>query len=259
MSEHLSTIAFSLAEVAMLRIDNFTQRPTIVFLHDSLGCIELWRGFPQQLGELTQCNVLVYDRQGYGKSGAFSYQQRDNSYMEHEADILNALLAYCNIDQAILFGHSDGGSIALIAAAKYPTNIKGVVTEGAHVWVEELTLNGIREAIQLYRTTDLKQKLAKYHGEKTDDMFWAWAATWTNPPFATWNITHFLPHIICPTLVIQGEDDEYGTAQQVQQIVKQTHGHATALMIPHVKHTPHKEATDLVLARSAQFIAQLLI
>ncbi|ESU22750.1 alpha/beta hydrolase fold protein [Flavobacterium enshiense DK69] len=251
-------IKFSPEEISINRIDNYPGRPTIIFLHDSLGCVELWRDFPEKLGTLTNCNVLVYDRQGYGKSCPFIYSKRDNDYMELEADILNELLSFWNIDKAILFGHSDGGSIALLTAAKYPEKISGIITEGAHVLVEEVTLNGIREAIDLYKTTDLKSKLEKYHGDNTEDMFWAWAGKWTSDEFRSWNIESFLPLIKCPSLIIQGEDDEYGTLEQVEKINSQVSGPSSKLIIPNIKHTPHKEAPDFVLDKSAEFISKLV-
>lgn len=247
----------SLDEIAIKRIDNYPGRPTIVFLHDSLGCITLWRDFPQKLGELTNCNVLVYDRQGYGKSCSFTYSKRDNNYMEQEADILNDLLNHWKIDQAILFGHSDGGSIALISAAKYPTKIMGIIAEGAHIFVEDITINGIKEAIDCYQTTDLKTKLEKYHGAKTEEMFWAWAGTWTTEEFKNWNIESFLPSIQYPSLIIQGEADEYGTLKQVENTISQVNGQIEKYIVPNVGHTPHKEVPKLVLEKSTKFINQL--
>lgn len=233
-------------------------RPTIIFLHDSLGCIELWRDFPAKLGEATNCNVLVYDRQGYGQSSPFTNAERDNSYMEKEADVLNLLIEKCGIKNAILFGHSDGGSIALIAAAKYPANIRGLITEGAHIFVEDITLKGISEAAETYRSTNLKERLQKYHGDKTDAMFWAWAKTWLTDTFHSWNIEAFLPNIQCPVLVIQGIHDEFGTEAQIDGIINQVSGKAVKLMIPGIGHTPHKEAHDEVLKQSAGFIAEII-
>ena len=244
--------------IAIKRTTNFSGRPTLIFLHDSLGCIELWRDFPEKLGAATNCNVLVYDRQGYGKSSPFSIAKRDNFYMEREADMLNELLVFWNIEKAILFGHSDGASIALLTAAKYPEKILGIITEGAHVFVEDVTVAGIKEAIQLYETTDMKTKLKKYHGANTEAMFWAWAETWTTAGFRPWNIENFLPGITCPSLIIQGENDEYGTLKQVRAISTQTSGTATELILPNIKHTPHKEAPQLVLEKSSAFIKQLL-
>jgi pimeloyl-ACP methyl ester carboxylesterase len=178
--------------------------------------------------------------------------------MEKEADLLHALLGHWGIEKAILFGHSDGGSISLITAAKYSEKILGLITEGAHIFVEDLTVKGIREAIDLYKTTDLKKKLEKYHGNKTDAMFWAWAETWTNAMFRIWNIEHFLPSIKCPALIIQGEDDEYGTLRQVERIVLPMKGLAKSLVVPNIKHTPHKEAPELILEEAHAFIEKTL-
>lgn len=246
-----------LNQIAVKRIGNITDRPTIIFLHDSLGCIQLWRDFPQQLGELTNCNVLIYDRLGYGNSGALPYSKRGLDYMELEADILNELLHHWKIDQAILFGHSDGGSIAIITAGKYPEKISGIITEGAHIFVEDITIDGINEAIKLYQSTNLKTKLEKYHGDKTVEMFWAWANTWTTNEFKHWNIESFLPQVVCPSLIIQGTEDEYGTVKQVERITTQTNGLSVPLIIPEVKHTPHKEVPELILAQVSKFINQL--
>ncbi len=234
------------------------ERPTIIFLHDSLGSIELWRDFPDQLGKATGCNVLVYDRQGYGKSSPFAGSDRKNDYLEIEADVLNQLIEQCRIKKVILFGHSDGGSIALIAAAKYPFRIMGIITEGAHIFVGDITLKGIKEAVHAYHTTDLKERLQKYHGDKTEAVFWAWAKTWLCEEYWSWNIEKFLPQIKCPVLVIQGENDQYGSLKQVKGIINQVSGEASELIIPSIGHTPHKEAGVLVLEHAASFINHVL-
>jgi pimeloyl-ACP methyl ester carboxylesterase len=243
--------------IAVTHCNEYSKRPTLILLHDSLGCIALWRDFPKQLSTATQCNVLVYDRLGYGNSDSFITEERDNFYMESEADLLNDLLELFQIDEAILFGHSDGGTIALLTAAKYPNRIKAVITEGAHVFVEEITINGIKEAIIQYETTDLKQKLEKYHGSKTDALFWAWAKTWTSNTFRSWNIEHFLPLITCPTLIIQGTNDEYGTLNQVESICNNVSGKSKKLILDKIKHTPHKEASGLIIDECRQFIMNL--
>ncbi|RBL91730.1 alpha/beta fold hydrolase [Chitinophaga flava] len=229
-------------------------RPTIVFLHDSLGCIDLWRDFPEKLGKETHCNILVYDRQGYGQSGPFTDLSRGNNYLEKEADVLHELIQQTGIRQAILFGHSDGASIALIAAAKYPAAIIGLITEGAHIFVEDITLKGIRDAVVAYRTTNLKEKLTRYHGVKMDAVFAAWADTWLSETFKSWNIEKFLPQIICPILVIQGEHDEFGSMKQVTGIINQVSGKSTQLIMSSVGHTPHKEAGDEVLYHVVVFV-----
>ncbi len=248
----------SVGRIRFKQIGNSPNSPTIIFLHDSWGCIELWRDFPKKLGAITGCNVLIYDRQGYGKSCPFS-KPREKNYMEVEADILNEIFEVCNVNKAILFGHSDGGTIALIAAAKYPDKILGIITEGAHVFVEDITLNGIREMVDLYNSSDLKAKLEKYHGQNTEALFWAWANTWTNSSYGDWSIESLLPAIKCPTMVIQGEFDEYGSLLQVDKIVGQVSGAATRLVIPNLKHTPHKENPELVLEQLSRFINKIVV
>lgn len=228
--------------------------PTIIFLHDSLGSITLWRHFPATLGEKARCNVLLYDRQGYGESAPFNSISRHNNYLETEADILIKIMDAFELKQTILFGHSDGGSIALIAAAKYPERIKGIITEGAHIFVEEITLAGIRDAVHAWETTDLKSRLAKYHKENTEGVFRAWTETWLNEKFRNWSIEHFLPQIICPVLVIQGENDEFGSMEQVNGIMNNVSGKAEQLIVPGVGHTPHKESKEIVLEKAVEFI-----
>jgi pimeloyl-ACP methyl ester carboxylesterase len=234
-----------------------SKKPTIIFLHDSLGCTKLWRDFPEKLGNATGCNYLVYDRFGYGKSDPMPTKPRPSNYLEIEADILNDLLIKLQIDSAILFGHSDGGSIALIAASKYPSRIKAIICEAAHIFVEELTLRGIYEAKELYENSNLAERLEKYHGDKVDFLFKAWVETWTRSDFRDWNIEHFLQNISCPVLFIQGEADEYGTLAQVEKTVAQVKGKAEKYIIPNVGHTPHKEIPDLVLGKTIEFILRL--
>ncbi len=234
------------------------ERPTLVFLHDSLGCVQLWRDFPQKLAEITQCNLFLYDRIGYGKSAAMETSERDINYLELEADILGDLLKSENIKNAIFIGHSDGGSIALLAAAKYPENVKAVIVEAAHIFVETVTLEGIREAIQAYETTNLAERLAKYHGDKVDVLFEAWTETWTSEAYRNWNVESFLPHIVAPILFIQGEKDEYGTLLQVEKTLNQVKGKKEQFLIPQVGHTPHKECPDLILERMSQFVNAII-
>lgn len=235
-------------------IQNYKNRPTIVFLHDSLGCVELWREFPSKLCADTQCNLLVYDRLGYGRSDPMPAVERTNRYMEDEADTLINLLAALRIEYPVLFGHSDGASIALIAAGKYPSSVKAVIAEAGHVFVEQITLEGIEAAVTQYNTTDLQQRLEKYHGNKTDTVFKAWTQTWLRKSFSSWNIEHFLTSIECPVLIIQGEQDEYGSIKQVEAIAERVKGEVEVCMIPETGHTPHKEKQLEVLERSLQFI-----
>lgn len=233
-------------------------QPTLVFLHDSLGCTQLWRDFPAKIAEATKCNVLIYDRLGYGKSEPMPTFKRPTNYMEWEADILNELLTQLKIEKAILFGHSDGGTIALLMASKYPEKIKSVIVEAAHIFVEDETLKGIYQAIESYKTTNLPERLAKYHGDKVETIFKAWTETWTRKDFRSWNIEAFLPQIICPLLFIQGEADEYGTLDQVEKTINQVSGNSEKFIIPNIGHTPHKEAPELTLAKTINYIQERL-
>ncbi len=190
--------------------NSFENKPTIVFLHDSLGCTQLWRDFPEKLALQTQCNVLVYDRLGYGKSFPMLTYERENNYMEQEADLLNDLLKELNINDIILFGHSDGGTIALIFAAKYPEKVIATLCEAGHIFVEDITVNGVKDAFEAYKTTNLPERLAKYHGDKVEMMVKAWTEIWLSDKFRSWNIEYLLKNITSPLLFIQGENDEYG-------------------------------------------------
>lgn len=235
------------------KIVSASNRPPIVFLHDSLGCITVWRDFPERLCELSKRGGIVYDRQGYGLSSPFT-RVRDIDYLEREADMLSLLLSKLGIEKCVLFGHSDGGSIALIAAAKSPQLIAGVITEGAHVFVEEITLDGIRQAQKLFAETDLRQRITKYHGDKTEGVISAWVDTWLSDKFRNFNMEHFLPAIKCPVLVIQGEADEYGSEKQVDAIAEQVSGPSTKDMVKFARHTPHKEAADYTLRTTSTYI-----
>ncbi|WP_315056456.1 alpha/beta hydrolase [Chryseobacterium indoltheticum] len=234
--------------------NSFENKPTIIFLHDSLGSVQLWRDFPEKLAKATQCNVLVYDRLGYGKSFPMITHERENNYMELEADILNDLLSELNINNAILFGHSDGGTIALIAASKYPEKVKAVICEAGHIFVEDITVKGVEEALNAYNTTNLPQRLEKYHGDKVETIVKAWTEIWLSEKFRIWNIESFLKNITSPLFFIQGETDEYGTLNQVEKTISQVTGTAEKFIIPNVGHTPHKESPEIVLNKSIKFI-----
>ena len=235
----------------------FEGRPTIVFLHDSLGSVQLWRDFPAKLSEAAQCNTLAYDRLGYGKSYPMPTHERPINYMELEADLLNDVLIEMNLDHVILFGHSDGGTIALITAAKYPEKIKAVICEAGHIFVEDVTLKGVYDAWEAYKTTNLAERLQKYHGDKVEMLFKAWTETWTRDDYRTWNIEYLLKDIKAPLLFIQGEADEYGTLDQVEKTVSQVSGSAEKYIIPAIGHTPHKEVQNLVLQKSEAFIRNI--
>lgn len=227
----------------------------LVFLHEALGCHSMWKRVPTALSEATGLPFLTYDRLGHGRSGALP-RPRDERYLEVEAfEILPAVLDACGVVDPILIGHSDGGTIALMHASR--DKVRAVVTEAAHVFVEEVTLEGIRAAVESWHTTDLRDRLARHHGDKTEALFDAWAETWLSERFRSWDIRDCLPGIKAPVLIVQGEDDEYGTVHQVEAIAAGVSGPARPVVIPGCRHIPHRQAADRVLPAIADFIRAL--
>lgn len=231
-----------------------SENKTIIFLHDSLGCNALWRSFPEQLAIALGVNYMMYDRRGYGLSSPFSSEARKKNYMEKEAAILMEILEALQIKSPVLFGHSDGGTIALIAAAKHPDAFKAIITEGAHVFVEEITLDGIAHTKYQYQTTNLKERLEKYHGDKTEALFQAWTETWLSDDFRDWDIEQFLPAITCPVMVIQGMEDEFGSIAQVQSIANNTSGTTQICMVNNAGHSPHKQSELWLINECCRFL-----
>lgn len=230
---------------------------TLVFLHEGLGSIGQWRDFPRLMAEATGLSALVYERYGFGGSDPLQ-EVRDAHYLEQEAQVsLPELLAFCGVTSPILIGHSDGGTLALLYAARFPEHPRGVITEAAHVLIEEVTLAGIHEAVKAFETGGLREKLERFHGDRTDAMFYGWSDTWLMPVFREWNMLDRLKDISCPLLAIQGTDDEYGTEVQLQAICDRVSGMAESLMIPECGHIPHHQAREVVLAAMIQFIGQL--
>lgn len=225
----------------------------LVFLHEGLGSIAQWRDFPERLCLMTGLPGVVYERRGYGSSGPAA-ERRTPHYLHEEAiDLLPQLMQKLAIERPVLIGHSDGGSIALIFASAFPGRVSAVITEAAHVFVEDITLEGIRRAVSAYRETGLREQLKRYHGDNTDAVFRAWSETWLSDEFRGWNIEAYLPGIKCPVLVIQGEDDEYGSAAQVEAIAGRVSGRAEPLVIPGCGHVPHLQAKEKVLQAMGRF------
>ena len=231
--------------------------PMLVFLHEGLGSIAQWRDFPFAVSLAANLPAVVYERGGYGNADPLD-APRSVRYIHEEAlQSLPEVLRQLKIDDAILIGHSDGGSIALIFAALWPQNVRGIITEAAHVFVEEVTLAGIREAVIQYDSTDLPERLSRYHGSKTEAAFRGWSETWLSPAFRDWNIEEYLPGVRCPVLAIQGRGDEYGTPAQVEAIVNGVSGRAEPLIIADCGHVPHHQARKRVLAEMTRFILTL--
>jgi len=217
-------------------------RPVLLLLHEGLGCVAMWRDFPEKLAGVTGCRVIVWSRAGYGGSQAYG-EARTVRYLHREAEeALPAFLAVLNITRPLLIGHSDGGTIALIFAGAFPEVPLAVVAIAPHEFVEEETLAGIRLARMAWETTDLPKKLARYHHDQTERVFLDWHDCWLSPEFRDWNIEPNLTNIRCPVLAIQGEEDEYATLRQIDLIAEKVSG-TQLLKLRKCGHTPqrHKE------------------
>jgi pimeloyl-ACP methyl ester carboxylesterase len=230
----------------------------IVMLHEGLGSLAMWRDFPSLLAHATQCDVLAYSRHGYGQSAPLGAPY-DVRYMHHEAlQVLPELLTALHIDQPVLLGHSDGASIALIHAGAAAGKLAGLIVMAPHVLVEDVSILSIAAAKEAYRNTALKQKLARYHAD-VDAVFWNWNDIWLHPAFRDWNIEEVLPQIDCPVLAIQGEDDEYGTMDQIERIARQAlkSGDVRLLRLEDCRHSPHKDQPQAVIEAITHFIDRL--
>jgi pimeloyl-ACP methyl ester carboxylesterase len=227
--------------------------PLLVFLHEGLGSRAMWKNFPETLCAATGSRGLVYSRYGYGRSTPRPAAERWSvGFMHREArKALPALLAHLRIVEPVwLFGHSDGGSIALLYAAEFPDRVAGLVAVAPHVFVENVSVASIEQARIAYATTDLRQRLARYHDDP-DSAFHGWNDIWLDPAFRGWNIAQSLSLIRCPVLAVQGEDDPYGTMDQINAIARRA-PQARLLKLPACGHSPHRDQpaalTDAVVA-----------
>ena len=237
-----------------LRPSGSTAGPALVLLHEALGSIGQWKSFPAQLAAASGLPVLVYDRQGHGGSSPLR-QPRDPDYLRHEAEhVLPAVIAAAGIERPILLGHSDGATIALMFAAAFAEATAACIALAPHVMVEAITLSGIRDADAEPGATALRQRLAKYHGEKTAGLWRAWAETWLAPGFAGCEMREDLAAITAPTLVIQGAEDSYGSPAQLNEIAAGASGPVETHLLPDCGHAPHLEAGKAVLAKVQTFI-----
>jgi pimeloyl-ACP methyl ester carboxylesterase len=235
------------------------EAPTLVFLHEGLGCVALWRDFPAKLAAATGCGALVYSRLGYGRSDPCVLPRPVRFMHDEGLHVLPALLALVGVRECVLIGHSDGGSIALIyAGGTSAAPLHGVIAEAPHVFCEEISVRSIRKAREVYEMGTLRQKLEPYHGANTDCAFLGWNETWLHPDFATWNLEEYLPRIMVPVLVLQGENDEYGTSAQVEAIARQAGAGAEVLLLPDCGHAPHRQQEAKTFQAMAGFISRVL-
>ena len=226
----------------------------IVLLHEGLGSVSMWRDFPERLAQATGREVVAWSRRGHGFSDPLP-AKRNPDYMHREADALVGLLDDLDIVRAHYFGHSDGASIALIAAARFPERVATLILEAPHVLVEQVTVDSIAEVKTTFQTTDMGRKLGRHHADG-DHTFWRWNDIWLDPRFRDWSIEELLPAIRAPALLIQGRDDEYGTMDQLDRI---------AAVLPVTRrleldacgHSPHRDQPQAVLDATKAFIAEV--
>ncbi len=238
-----------------LRVDGDPERATIVLLHEGLGSVSLWRDFPQRLRERTRCTVVAYSRYGYGTSDVLR-EPREPDYMHHEAQVvLPQLLDALGVSRPILFGHSDGASIALIYAGTHANGARALVLEAPHVFVEDLSIRSIAAAKRAFATTDLPARLARHHADAAAT-FAGWNDVWLDPRFRDWNIEDEAARVRVPVLLIQGERDEYGTTAQLDAIAARVPGCETVL-VAGAGHSVHRDAPGAVLDRVAAFVERV--
>lgn len=239
-----------------------TEAPLIVFLHEGLGSLAMWKDFPQRLCDAAQCRGLVYSRPGYGRSTPRAAEESwDLDFMHRQAhEVLPAFLSALGVDAEAqppwLFGHSDGGSIALLYAARFTRGVAGAVVIAPHIMVEDLSVTSIEKARSAYLETELRARLARYHDDP-DSAFWGWNDIWLHPPFREWSIEAELGAITCPLLAVQGLDDEYGTLAQIRGIAART-PRTVLLELAECGHSPHRDQPERLIAHAAAFIGTAL-
>ena len=225
-----------------------------MFLHEGLGSVSLWRDFPERVRDRTGCGVFAYSRRGYGASDALA-EKREPDYMHREADVvLPEVLDGARIERPILLGHSDGASIALLFAAAFPGRARGLILEAPHVFVEDVSIASIAAAKIAFETTDLPRKLARHHADP-ESAFRGWNDIWLDPRFRSWNIEAEVARVGEPVLLVQGEEDEYGTVAQLRSIEARVPD-VTTLLLSGCAHSPHRDRPDAVLDAIASFVAR---
>jgi len=232
--------------------------PTLVLLHEGLGCVGLWNDFPDQLAKATGCGVFVYSRAGYGQSSPVALP-RPLTYMHDEArDTLPKLLATIGFQRGLLLGHSDGASIAAIyAGSRQDHRIGGLVLMAPHFFTEDMGIASIEEARKAYETGDLRARLSRWHKD-VDNAFKGWNGAWLDPDFRQWDISEFLAYIRVPILIVQGEDDQYGTVAQIAAAERECYCPVEVALLPGARHSPQRDAPEATLTVVAEFVARVL-
>lgn len=228
--------------------------PWLVYLHEGLGSAGLWRDFPDKVSEATGAGAFIYSRWGYGGSEARP-RPWPGDFLEPEArDTLPALLTHAGISRPVIYGHSDGATVALLYAAMHPDSCAGVISVAAHVMLEDISLQGIAETRRRYLDGTIRDALRRQHGAHTDDTVLGWTESWLSFRSLEWDMRALLAAITCPVLVIQGTDDHFGTLAQVDAICRGVSGPVSSLILPDCGHVPHREKPKEVLAAVRDFI-----
>jgi pimeloyl-ACP methyl ester carboxylesterase len=231
-------------------------RPTLVFLHEGLGSVALWRDFPRKVARRLNAPALVYSRFGYGESDGLKAKRTPRFMHEEALEVLPALLDALRIEGPVLVGHSDGASIALIHAAAAGRPVRGLVCLAPHVFVEPVCVDSIAKIRKSYVETDLRHRLTKYHAH-VDDAFLGWADIWLRPEFRAWSVEDLMDRIDQPLLLIQGRDDEYGTLAQLDRIEALVKGPTSRLVLSDCGHSPHRDHEAAVLDATVAFVQGL--
>jgi pimeloyl-ACP methyl ester carboxylesterase len=232
--------------------------PTIVMLHEGLGCVGLWGDFPDRLAKATGAGVFVYSRAGYGKSSPVTLPRPLTFMHEEGRDVLPALLDAIGFRRGLLVGHSDGASIAAIYAGSVQDHrVRGLALIAPHFFTEDMGIAEIARAKEAYANTDLRAKLARWHAD-VDNAFIGWNEAWLDPDFRKWDITEVLAYIRVPVLIVQGANDQYGTARQIEVAKEECYCPVDVALLPGVRHAPHREAAEMTLDVISEFANRLL-
>jgi len=235
--------------------DPASPRPPVVFLHEGLGSVAMWKGFPARFCAEHGLAGIAFSRYGYGRSTPKpTTEQWPPDFMHEQAfELLPALFDRLGLRHPVLFGHSDGGSIALLHASRFA--VAGVVAVAPHLFVEDVSIASIEQAKRAYEAGDLRRALAKYHDDP-DSAFRGWNDAWLSPAFRHWNIEAEIERIACPVLAVQGENDEYGSLEQIRAIARRL-PKTRLLVIPECGHSPHRDQPERLSREAGGFIRDL--
>jgi pimeloyl-ACP methyl ester carboxylesterase len=234
------------------------EAPTLVLLHQGLGCVGMWERFPEQLAAATGCGVFAYSRQGYGQS-SLAMLPRPLNFMTDEArDTLPRVLEAIGFRRGILVGHSDGASIAAIYAGSHQDHrVRGLVLIAPHFICEDVTIAAITEALAAYEQGELRERLARWHAD-VDHTFLGWTDVWLKGNFRAWDISEYLAYIRVPILLVQGTDDQYGTMRQIEIAQEECYCPVEVALLPGARHVPQRETPEATLQAVGGFIQRLL-